>query len=122
MKANTSAKVSAKKMMHRDCQGLSEENDAPRQKRTWDVDNSLHRLCHGDNDKEKSDQTVEKEKVEILVVEEADAVVHPWTVVIHLQDASLASPALVSPVRLVFAAPLAISPLSTPLLLFDEAG
>ena len=66
------------------CQGLREENDAPCQKGSRDVDNSLHRLCHGDDDKEKSDQTVEKQKVEILVVEETDAVVHPWTVVIHL--------------------------------------
>jgi len=29
---------------------------------------------------------------------------------------------MVSEVRLVFAAPLAVSPVSTPLLLFDEAG
>ena len=94
-------------------QGLSEENDAPRQKGSWDFDNSLHRLCHGDNDKEKIDQTVEKQKVEILVVEEAYAVVHPWTVMVHLQDASLARPAVVSAVRLVFAAPLAWLVVST---------
>ena len=39
---------------------------------------------------------------------------------IHLQDASFASSAMVSSIRLVLATPLAISPVSAPLLFFDE--
>eukprot|EP00405_Crypthecodinium_cohnii_P063841 CAMPEP_0195026460 /NCGR_PEP_ID=MMETSP0326_2-20130528/50320_1 /TAXON_ID=2866 ORGANISM="Crypthecodinium cohnii, Strain Seligo" /NCGR_SAMPLE_ID=MMETSP0326_2 /ASSEMBLY_ACC=CAM_ASM_000348 /LENGTH=64 /DNA_ID=CAMNT_0040048315 /DNA_START=684 /DNA_END=876 /DNA_ORIENTATION=- len=51
----------------------------------------------------------EEQKEEELVVGEADAVVDPGTVMIHLQDAALADSAMVAAVWFVLAAPLAVS-------------
>lgn len=67
-----------------DGQSLCEEKDASSEKGSRDVDHSFNGLCHGNDDKEESEQAIEKQQVEILVVEEANTIVHPWAVMVHL--------------------------------------
>jgi hypothetical protein len=51
------------------------------------------------------------------MVSETDAVVNPWTVVIHLQYACAADATMMTPVRLELRAPLAMAAISRPLRL-----
>lgn len=56
---------------------------------------------------------VEEHEEEVLVVEVADTIVDPGTVVIHSAHTSLAYSAVMCAIRLVFAAPFAMSSVST---------
>lgn len=52
---------------------------------------------------------VEEHEEEVLVVEIADAIVDPGTVVVHSANTSLAYSAVMCAIRLVFATPFAMS-------------
>ena len=61
----------------------------------------------GEDDPLARDGRVEQQADEVLVVVEADAVVQPRTVMVHLQDASIALAAVVAAIRLCLQTPLA---------------
>jgi len=54
-----------------------------------------------------------------LVVVKADAVVDPWTMVVHLENADAANTTVVGTVWLVLAAPLAVPAVARPFLLLE---
>jgi len=62
---------------------------------------------------------IKEEQEEKLVVAKANAVVNPWAVVVHLENAHAADPAVVTAVRLVLRAPLTVPPLSRALGLVE---
>ena len=61
----------------------------------------------GEDDPLARDGRVEQQADEVLVVVEADAVVQPRAVMVHLQDASIALAAVVAAIRLCLQTPLA---------------
>jgi hypothetical protein len=71
--------------------------------------NALDCRRHASNYEPESDDAIENEEEEELVVEETYAVVKPWAMVIHLQDAAFAHPTMVTAIGFVFPAPLAMS-------------
>jgi len=55
---------------------------------------------------------IENKEEKVFVVSKAHAVVDPWTMVVHLQDASATDTAMVAAIRLIFGAPFAMSPVT----------
>jgi len=66
-----------------------------------------------------SKERIKKQQEEEFVVAEANAIVYPWTMVVHLEDARFADAAMMTPIGFVFPAPLAMPPLSRPLHLLQ---
>jgi len=62
-----------------------------------------------------SEGGVGKQKEEVLVIRKANAIVYPWAMVIHPENARAAHATVVAPVWLVFIAPLAVTAVSRPL-------
>jgi len=106
---------------HEPCQALSKENDERPQKRITAglIDHFPHCAGHCPQDEVGGDSGVKNEQEEILEVLEANAIVDPRTVMVHLQDAHAADSAMMAAVWLVLVAPLAIAAvaLTFPLLL-----
>jgi len=61
-------------------------------------------------DEDAIDPTIHQQQEEIFMVAEADAVVNPWAVVIHAQDARLAYSTVMSAVGFELSAPFTLSP------------
>jgi len=59
---------------------------------------------------------VEQEQEEILVVIKPNAIVNPWAVMVHLENAHSADPTVVATVWLILMAPLAVTPIPSSLL------
>lgn len=81
------------------------------------VQGFLHRRKHGPADQLRANERVEDELEEELVVPEANAIINPGTVVVHLQNTRAAHSAMVATIRLILVAPLAMSALAGSLCL-----
>jgi hypothetical protein len=52
---------------------------------------------------------IQNKQIEIFKIAPSNAIVNPWTMMVHLQDAHATNSAVMCPVRLIFATPLARS-------------
>jgi hypothetical protein len=84
-----------KKVHKSGCQELSEENVMEAYIVISDE------LASGqNNDESKSDDSINKKKEEDFVVVVTNAIIDPWTMMIHSQNALLANSAMMSSIRL----------------------
>jgi len=65
-------------------------------------------LHHTECDEQAVQEGIKEHKKEVLMVEVANTIVNPRTVVVHLQNANAAHATVVAPVRLVPATPLTV--------------
>eukprot|EP00408_Alexandrium_pacificum_P038058 CAMPEP_0171283688 /NCGR_PEP_ID=MMETSP0790-20130122/67561_1 /TAXON_ID=2925 /ORGANISM="Alexandrium catenella, Strain OF101" /LENGTH=442 /DNA_ID=CAMNT_0011752979 /DNA_START=211 /DNA_END=1538 /DNA_ORIENTATION=+ len=90
-------------------QGLPKEQQEHRHEGRARIRRGLDRLHHRPDDEVAVHGGVEQQQEEVLVVLEAHAVIDPRAVVVHLEDAHAADPAVVAAVWLVLRAPLAVA-------------
>jgi len=64
----------------------------------------------GENDDEKATVRIQEKLHEELAVVEADTIVDPWAMMVHIEDAAIANTTVVSPVWLPYVAHLAVPP------------
>ena len=78
-------------------------------KTSWVVHSTLKYWVRCANNCPGSHHTVEYHAQEVLVIIKTDAICYPRTVVVHLEDASIALWAMMTPIRFCFVAPLTYS-------------
>jgi len=100
----------ANESSHKACQSAAKEKKEHLQERCVILSAGHDRLHHAEANEPTVEERVEKDEKEVLVVEVANAIVYPGTVMVHLQDANAADSTVVAPVRLVAATPLAVPP------------
>jgi len=93
------------------CQAFTKQGEKHDHKRcTGIVIAFFDGFCHCPNNEVTVQRCVQEEQKEKLVVVKANAVVDPRTMMVHFENAGLANSAVVTPVWLVLATPLAMAP------------
>mmetsp|Transcript_77636 Transcript_77636/g.225296 ORF Transcript_77636/g.225296 Transcript_77636/m.225296 type:complete len:253 (-) Transcript_77636:31-789(-) len=93
-------------------EGLTEKQQEHRREGRGRVRGLQYCGQHRPSDEVAGSGRVQQQEEKVLVVAETDAVVDPWAVVVHLQNAGATNPAVVATVGLILRAPLALPPIS----------
>jgi len=101
------------------CKSFAKEQKEHREEGGLSINGLLESPSHCPCDDVGGNDRIKKEQEEELVVAKANAVVDPRTVVVHLENAHAADPAVVTAVRLVLRAPLTVPTLSRALGLVE---
>jgi len=88
---------------------LSKEQQEHLHERSVCINRILDRVKHCPSDHVCCQDAIKEQEEEILVVPVSHAIVDPWAVVVHLQNAHPANTAVMTSVRLVLCTPLAMS-------------
>lgn len=90
------------------CKGLTKEQRKHSHEWGFRINVLPYRLHHGPRDDVSCNGSVEKEQEEELVIVEPNAIVDPWAVVIHFEDAHSTYAAMVASVWLILCTPFAM--------------